>query len=454
MSKKYVLDTNVLLNSLDTITDIIKNGNVPVIPLMVMEELDKFKGRGSNEELKFKARKIIRFIRKNEKDLEFVHNLRDGWEWFLKENDMDSRYQDNKILMLDILTQEDATLITGDQAMYYKAKTLKIDVMFTEVVKATNKKYTGLRQHLISMEAYKDLCSTKQEEDVIELDMLETITDLDLKDIHKNEFVEFMNREGKSIIFRQKDCVLGVQNRREVNGFIKVNSSPFKTMGISPANHGQIMLSNLLRDPKINIVTVNGSQGTGKTLFALAQALSDVEHHIYDRLLLAKDVTPLSKMQYQGFTKGTTEEKLLSHFGNYTSNIEMLYESEIKHGDLNNGMDKLLDLISKGGIEILDISSIKGTSYDNKIIIVDEAQTLTNKDMFAIVTRVKDNCKLILIGDLNQGAMVDLRRGDVGLETVTEKFMDYNRIGHVTLTETMRGEVQCQVFDALSKKED
>lgn len=149
------------------------------------------------------------------------------------------------------------------------------------------------------------------------------------------------------------------------------------------------------------------------------------------------------------FTKGETTDKLLSHFGNYTSNLEFLTRCNYKNmNEVIDGKKELERLMDDGDIDVLDISSILGSSIDRKIVIIDEAQSFNVEAMKSIITRPTDNSKLIILGDLRQQTVEKLHNGNKGFKEMIDKCKICSTIAHITLNKIERGKVQQEIAEA------
>ena len=196
--------------------------------------------------------------------------------------------------------------------------------------------------------------------------------------------------------------------------------------GLSANNKEQKYAMDLLFDPSVQIVSLTGQAGTGKTLIAAACGLEQVLHSTknqggYDKLIITRPVQPMGRDI--GFLPGTLEEKMLPWIAPLRDNLEYLF-----------GDKMALDMqMEQGTIEIEAMTYIRGRSISNAFMVVDEAQNLTAHELKTIITRVGHGTKLILTGDIQQidNAYVDAVSN--GLTHAVEKFKNYEISGHVTL---------------------
>ncbi|MBM5815846.1 MAG: PhoH family protein [Cyanobacteria bacterium K_Offshore_surface_m2_239] len=209
---------------------------------------------------------------------------------------------------------------------------------------------------------------------------------------------------------------------------------------IQPRNREQTFALDLLLDPEIQLVTLIGKAGTGKTLLALAAGLHMVaDERVYDRLLVTRPVIPLGKDI--GFLPGDIEEKMGPWMQPIIDNLDYLLGANEGHGGSRGNprtqRNSWTDLKGMGLLEVEAISYIRGRSIPRQYMVVDEAQNLTPHEVKTIVTRVGEGTKIVLTGDPYQidNPYVDAESN--GLTWLVERFKGQDLAGHVTL---LRGE--------------
>jgi PhoH-like ATPase len=180
-----------------------------------------------------------------------------------------------------------------------------------------------------------------------------------------------------------------------------------KLYGVAPKNLEQRFLFDAILDDDVKVIILSGSAGTGKTLVSLAGGLNGIESGQYSQLILAKSLASLNKQEETGYLPGSLLDKLIPQFANYTSNFEVLLggngRAMRKDGILLSvGESQINYLIDKGELALMSLDSVLGASFHKKFIIIDEAQSLDYKTLRCILTRISDDCKLILLGDILQ----------------------------------------------------
>jgi PhoH-like ATPase len=184
----------------------------------------------------------------------------------------------------------------------------------------------------------------------------------------------------------------------------------------------------------IQLVTLVGKAGTGKTLLAIAAGLLKVaDENIYNRLLVSRPVFPMGKDL--GFLPGDIEEKLAPWMQPIFDNVELLLGNVEDHGKRKRGYKELVDM---GFLEIEALTYIRGRSIPRQFLIVDEAQNLTPHEIKTIITRAGEGTKIVLTGDPYQIDNPYVDSSSNGLTYVVEKFKEQQIAGHIILTKGER----------------
>ena len=207
----------------------------------------------------------------------------------------------------------------------------------------------------------------------------------------------------------------------------------FNIWGIKAKNKEQNFALNLLMDPNIDFISLLGQAGTGKTLLALAAGLvQTLDKKIYSEIIMTR--ATVSVGDDIGFLPGTEEEKMTPWMGALEDNLDVLNESDDSSGDWGRAATQ--DLI-KSRIKVKSLSFMRGRTFLNKYLIIDEAQNLTPKQMKTLVTRAGPGTKIVCCGNIAQIDTPYLTEGSSGLTYVVDRFKGWDHNGHVTL---MRGE--------------
>ena len=429
MAKKiYVLDTSVYLTDAKSLLSF-ENNDI-VIPLKVLEEIDRHKKR--QDGVGVNARETIRTLDSFREKGSLYKGVKLGTgkgsvfvKLCVKDNlpeDLDLSIPDNEIIAV-ALNQKDAfprrkvIVVTCDINMRVKCDALGMiteDYQSNQVVTDTTHIYTGFLEHLVDEPVldrfYKD------EEIFIENVELELVP---------NQFVLLVSNqnEKKTALAR---FVGYNQPLKRISGSHKKG-----IWGVKPRNKEQMFALDLLKDNDVNIVTLIGKAGCGKTLLAIAAGLHQVmEEQIYKRLVISRPIEPMGRDI--GYLPGTLEEKMAPWVAPIQDNLRFL---------MANDRENLQMYMDRGIIEVEALTYIRGRSISDAYIIIDEAQNLTAHELKTILTRVGENTKIILTGDIEQIDNVYLDETSNGLTHAVEKFKDYQISGHITLRKGERSKI-------------
>jgi PhoH-like ATPase len=188
---------------------------------------------------------------------------------------------------------------------------------------------------------------------------------------------------------------------------------------------------DLLMDPTVPVVTLVGKAGSGKTLTAIAAGMEQMlKKGVYTRLIVSRPVQPMGRDI--GFLPGTMEEKMLPWLSPIQDNLQFL---------LGNDKELLQEYMARGQIEIEALTYIRGRSIAKAFMVIDEAQNLSAHELKTIVTRVGEDTKIVLTGDIEQIDNVYVNDTSNGLAYAVEKFKDTHLAGHVSLLKGERSAV-------------
>ena len=442
MSKIYVLDTNVLLQ--DPMSIYSFSDNDVVIPAVVLEELDSKKR--NMDEVGKNARYVSRLIdqlrttgKLHEKiplrnggnlKIELNHrSIQNVADYFLEKSNDNRILAVAKNLSLEEETKKDGKaviLVSKDILMRVKADVIGLiaEDFLSDRVVTVNQLYAGFKEVYVEREAINQFYSAG------ELLLKDTsIGDM----VYPNQFMIMKNHEVPSL------SAIGIV--RKGGKLVKQRYNHEQIWGVKPRNAQQHMAFELLLRKDIQLVTLTGKAGTGKTLLALAAGLLQTEDlGEYNKLLVSRPIVPMGKDL--GFLPGEKEEKLRPWMQPIYDNLEYLFNTK-KPGEL----DSILAGIHS--IEVEALTYIRGRSLPDSFIIMDEAQNLTKHEVKTILTRVGERSKIILLGDPAQIDHPYLDEGNNGLTYVLEKFKDEPIAGHVNLVKGERSELAQLAADLL-----
>ena len=418
-TKTFVIDTNVLIHRPDAILSF--RDNEVVIPLWVLEELDRLKTfsdeRGRN------ARHAIRFLDSVSKNA----NLSEGVKLetgsilrvVMSTGEMPKSLledkTDNKIILAAYELQQKGRFVffvSKDINARVKATALGLKAVDYEKQKVNSDKlYSGYGKMTANRET---------------LENLETNYRIPWNDTPTPNFFYILSEKhstGNEVLARFSAAE---------NELTLVDHKMPAIAGIRPLNHEQRMAFDLLLDEKIQLVTLVGKAGTGKTLLAMAAGLYlTMEKKTYSRVLVTRPVIPMGKDI--GYLPGAKNEKLSHWMQPLFDNLEYIFS--VYHRPNLKGLDQL---IQNKVIELEALSYIRGRSLPGQFIVIDEAQNLSPHEIKTIVSRAGEGSKVVLTGDPQQIDSPYLDANSNGLSYLVETFKSQEIAGHVTLEHSER----------------
>lgn len=433
MSKKiYVLDTSVYLTDFKSLKAF--DNNDVVIPLKVLEELDKHKKRqdavGSN------ARQIIRIFDEMRASGSLYHGVKivpenpnsgvayvHSYDESCLPPEWDSQDPDNQIIAtaLTLKNKNPETpviMVSRDINLRVKCDSVDLkaqDYQESQVVESLSEVYTGFKKIPVSSGAIDSFYVEK------ELEVPENIQ------LYPHQFVLLVagTDEKKSAI-----AIYDAQTDK----LQKPHQYKKEVWGVKPRNKEQNCALNLLMNPDIKLVSLIGKAGSGKTLCAMAagleQTISESKTQMYTRMIVSRPVQPLGKDI--GFLPGTMEEKMAPWLKPIQDNLQFLMGNDSMTLDM---------YVEHGKIEVEALTYIRGRSISNAYIIIDEAQNLTQHELKTIITRVGEGTKIVLTGDVEQIDNIYIDEVTNGLTYGVEKLKEFSITGHITLLKGERSEL-------------
>lgn len=429
MRKTYVFDTSTLIYDPCAWKQFPQSDII--IPIAVLNELDKLKKQAG--EAGRNARVCIRM-------LDDVSNMGDITTGVLVENDSilkidatwrdltglvnyagfgDPTYGDTQILACAYAIwhehpEHDVCLVSNDINLRVKAKSRGIDAASHDDKRfSINDLYTGT-QTIVHPEAGEDL-----------LQFGSINPQLYGFKLNPHECLLLTDEDGNGIAMGRKVAPDSLKLIRKIYPW-----------NISSRNKEQAFAMDLIMDKNVDLVTLIGKAGTGKSLIVLATALELViSKREYDKFIIYRPIQPVGNDI--GYLPGTMEEKLAPWFQAIMDNFENLFSNKV-------GADWKRDLEmfqKKGRIEMEAITYIRGRSIPNAVILIDECQNLSKEEVKTILTRAGENTKIILTGDIEQIDNSLLDATSNGLTYVIEKFKDSDLAGHITFTQGERSKL-------------
>jgi len=426
--KTFVLDTNVLLHDYKCIYNFEENDIV--IPITVLEELDKFKK--GNDQINFHAREFTRELDKLSGDDLFNGGISLGtglgnlsietgkpFSETLSQSFPEDT-SDHRILAIaeyiSLKNKEGNTvLISKDINLRLKAKSIGIMAQDYKNDKVVN--IDDLYKGITELESVNSKLITKLYQQYEGI----PVTQFKLPELPQAHQY-FIMKNGKSSALAHYDPFNRMINRVE----------KIKTYGIEPRNAEQTFAIDALIRPEIQLVSLTGKAGTGKTLLALAAAL--YQRKLYTQIFLARPVISLANRD-MGFLPGDVKEKLEPYIQPLFDNL-----SVIKHKFSQQSQEyaKIDEMLQTEKLVITPLAYIRGRSLSRVFFIVDEAQNLTPHEVKTIITRAGEGTKMVFTGDIEQIDSPYLDSRSNGLSYLSDKMKGQNVFAHVNLVKGER----------------
>ncbi|MDD4927994.1 MAG: PhoH family protein [Gallionella sp.] len=446
-TKLFVLDTNVLLHD-PTCLYRFEEHDI-CLPMFVLEELDN-KKKGMTEVAR-NARQVSRFLDEIVNDA--PRNINEGIALksdahknstgrlflqtsFIKQElpeNLELGKADNAILGVIIGLQHlqpDRTviLVSKDINMRIKARALGLeaqDYFNDKVLEDTDLLYSGV------LELPADFWDTHGQEMKSWVKDEHTYYQIN-GPLCAGFFInQFVYQENGTPFYAQ--VLEQDENTALLRTLTDYTHSKNNVWGIVARNREQNFVLNLLLDPEIDFVTLLGQAGTGKTLLTLAAGLMQtLEVKRYSEIIITRVTVPVG--EDIGFLPGTEEEKMTPWMGALEDNLDVLNKTEEEAGDWGRAATR--DLI-RSRIKIKSLNFMRGRTFLNKYIIIDESQNLTPKQMKTLITRAGPGTKVVCMGNIAQIDTPYLTEGSSGLTYVVDRFKGWAHGGHITL---LRGE--------------
>ncbi len=439
LKKIFVLDTSVILYDHRSIMEFDEHDIA--IPIQVLEELDNFKK--GNDHINFEAREFIRFLDQKLKG-DYLNDwsplngrskgrlkviMTPGRMRLNAEEIFDSRKFDHKILNAALALQDEmpdkkVVLVSKDVALRLKAKSLHLHAEDFETgkIKDLSKLYSGRREVL---KVRSTLIDKIFEEGEIEAEKLK------IPDLIDNEFLILKNGKKSVLAWYQGSSGKVIRIERQ------------QVYGVKARNAEQAFAIHAILNPEVNLVSIQGVAGTGKTLLALAAALE--QRRNFHQIYVTRPIVPLSNKDI-GYLPGDIKSKINPYMEPLWDNLKYI-KSQFKESE--KAAKAIDQMIESEKIQITPLTYIRGRSMSNVIFIVDEAQNLTPHEIKTIITRAGENTKIIFTGDIRQIDSPYLDSHSNGLTTMIEKLKGSHLFAHVTLEKGERSELANLANDLL-----
>ena len=426
-SKIFILDTNVILHDHTCIYQF--QDNDVILPITVLEELDKFK-RG-NELINYQAREFTRLLDeivgdelfnggkplgtgKGKLRIETGKPFSDELKASFKEDIPDHRILAIADYTVKTYPERKTVLISKDINLRMKAKSLGIQAEDYKTDQVTDENV--LDKTVMTFENFDDSL----------IDFLYNNGSFSVEDIKLN----YKPEANECFIFKGANSSALARYDAKSGRIYRVEKK--SAYGIKPRNAEQTFSLNMLMDPDIKLMGLTGKAGTGKTLLALAAAIE--QHRMYEHILLARPIVALSNRDI-GYLPGDASEKISPYMQPLFDNLAV-----IKHtfNPRSNEYQLIEEMVKEERLNITPLAYIRGRSLSNAFFIIDEAQNLTPHEVKTIITRAGEGTKMVFTGDLQQIDSPYLDMKSNGLAYMTDKMRNQEIFAHINLVKGER----------------
>jgi PhoH-like ATPase len=424
--KTFVLDTNVLLHDYKCIYNFQENDIV--LPIVVLEELDKFKK--GNDQINFHARELARELDKLAGDKLFNGGISLGKGLGKLRVETGKPFSKEMLESFSEDTPDHRILSIAD----YLAKTIKT----SPVILVTKDVNLRLKAKSLGLQAQDYLSDKVRDIDVIKKE-IDTICDVDDKIIamlyQQTEGIDasvfkFKFFANQYVVLKGANSSALVYYNAGTNTIHRIDKQ--RVYGIEPRNSEQTFSLDALLRPEVQLVALTGKAGTGKTLLALAAAL--VQDKSFDQILLARPIVPLANKDL-GFLPGDVSEKIGPYMLPLYDNLSVIknrfkiQSREYAHVE---------EMLKNEKLVITPLAYIRGRSLSNVYFIVDEAQNLTPHEIKTIITRAGEGTKFVFTGDIHQidSPYLDIKSN--GLTYLCDKMHGHEIFAHINLVKGER----------------
>ncbi len=428
---RLVVDTSVLIADPTCVLEFC-DADV-IVPLTVVEELDGLKSRP--DDVGRSARTALRTL----EELRVIHggslahpvptgngtttlqieinNIR---KHLLVEHGLDPSVPDNRIIGAAI-GQSDfgpTTMISNDAALRIKAAHLGVAAAEHRLTRSDRVSQTA---GWTTLEAPHEAIDCLYGAGAIAIDAA-TGNDATFKE---NEFAVLRSGSQSALVRSVRD------------EFVLLSQQTPEPWGLRPRSKEQRFSLELLTDPDISVIALDGRAGTGKTILAIAAGLEQViEQHRYERLAVYRPLVPVGRADV-GFLPGGLDEKLDPWMAAIHDAVVALTD----RGNIDDARDLVDELTSRGKLSLESVTFLRGRSLQRQFVVIDEAQNLEPTTLRTILTRVGDGTKVIFTGDTSQIDAPYLGESNNALSVLTSAFAGQSCFGHITLTACERSDV-------------
>lgn len=429
MRKTFILDTSVLLYDKTSIHSFPEND--VVLPIVSLDELDRFKSKkgiiGEN------ARYVNRYLDDLRKEGGSIHEgvelengqtIRVALEGYSDiPNGLNGDDADNKMIALakkmTLESDKSVVMITKDINFRVKCDAVGVkseDYYKDQIIDDNDKSYKGFVELDLGQDLSHLIDMLYNEED----DLTQDIEDLIGRKTFPNEFI-CLKSGSQSILAQNKRGIIKKMEKLSLEDF----------MGIKARNREQSFALNLLLDDNVPLVSLTGIAGSGKTFLTLMAGIEGINKGKYKRIVITRNIQPVGRDI--GFLPGDADDKMLPWIAPIMDNF--------RQGMKDKDLSYFEAMRRTGQIEIAPLAFMRGRTFSETFLIIDESQNSSIHELKTVITRIGEDSKVILLGDTDQVDTPYIDSLSNGLTIVSEKFKDQEMAGHIQLQKGERSKL-------------
>tara|TARA_R100000664_G_C2759878_1_gene150187 strand:- start:3561 stop:4856 length:1296 start_codon:yes stop_codon:yes gene_type:complete len=419
--KIFILDTSVLLYDKSSIHSFPESS--VVIPLVVLDEVDRFKEKPGY------VGECARYVNRYLDELRHAGDIHKGVKI---ENGQTIRVEinHNENVPEGLSPDHADNRIIGVAASLSKNKRLKVTVITKDINFRVKCDALGIN----SEDYYKDRIVSSQSHIYTGQSEIE-VSKKDIDKFFENKRLEIDQKDSENkvctnqFIIGKSPCGGSLMGRFDGKKIVPIQINMTDLVKVSPRNKEQKFALDLLTNSDIPLVTLTGIAGSGKTYLTLMAAISMLKSGQYERIVITRSIQPVGKEI--GFLPGDINDKMSPWLAPIEDNFRVAFKDVTYYSVMRE----------KGQIDVAPLSFIRGRTFNNTFIIVDESQNTTIHELKTIITRVGEGSKIVLLGDIEQIDTPYIDELSNGLTVVVEKLKDSEISGHVTLLKGERSKL-------------
>lgn len=447
----YLLDTSVVIDSVENIRSLSQEGqNLIVLTDVVLSESDHLKTTPGS--VGYMARQFNNFLK--DAQVEGVENYENHTITRMRHNDVaieliaQDRYRESFANNYQNVVNDRRIIET---ALWAKEHYQELVVVSNDVAFRTYAIAKGLKAHSVEVADRDDIQLEFVREIEIAYEYLPKLHLLSVEALKADLGVDIEPYEANLVFkMRHSDHTVLAQ---VINGRIEVlEEERLRECKLPPRNKEQLFYANLILHPMVDIVLSSSPSGSGKTALAVAMAMKLIDHpkNSFEKIVYIRNpIDSVDRDAYVGFKKGDMEAKLGGYYTPIYDALDTFARAQLKkshrtESDGDRVEQKIAEFVKQYNIAFPYIGNLRGSNLDRSVVIIDEAQNFSLSAMQLVLTRVTDNSKVVVIGDINQVDSVYLSKLNNALSFLlnqTRKGQSMVRIGAITLRKSIRGRI-------------